>query len=503
MPEFSVNSSADDTCNYSLFLFLRALAILLLIAFAVGVCSAQQTNEILPGKVIEKVECVGDPSQSYALYLPSDYDAKHKSPILYAFDPGARGSVPVQRFKDAAEKYGWIIVGSNNSRNGPWKVAVDAWNAMRKDTLQRFSVDDGRAYATGFSGGARVAVQIAVGCDCLAGVIGVGAGFPGGLEPAPSMHFRFYGLVGVDDFNFAELRSLEDLLAKAGLVHRIQIFEGGHSWPPASVAMTPVAWMELQAMKDQKRASEEALVESMWQQAMQQAKTFEDVKNYAEAYRSYVDAQQSFKSLRDVSDADKKVSQLLDSRELRTSMREEQEDIRRQHDLDQQIRALIARREGTMSNDGRRTETATESAAESGNEDFETRNRLAALLSDLHKRSTVADDPRSRRVARRTLEGLFVSFIEQGIGMLEREKRYAEAAKYFKLATEIKPDRAGAFYYLAWAYAVQGDKKRSLNALSAAVEKGFSDLAAISGNKAFDPIRSDQQYQKIIQRLKQ
>jgi hypothetical protein len=44
-------------------------------------------------------------------------------------------------------------------------------------------------------------------------------------------------------------------------------------------------------------------------------------------------------------------------------------------------------------------------------------------------------------------------------------------------------------------------KKKSLRALQTAVEKGFSDLSAISGNKAFDGIRDELQYRQIIQAL--
>ena len=148
-----------------------------------------QIDSIPKGQIVERIEALNDSTQSYALYLPSNYTPDRKWPILYAFDPGARGRVPVERFKEAAEKYGWIVVGSNNSRNGPWELAVNAWNAMQKDTHQRFAIDDERLYATGFSGGARVAVRIAVACKCLAGVMGNGAGFPVGLAPSLEMHF--------------------------------------------------------------------------------------------------------------------------------------------------------------------------------------------------------------------------------------------------------------------------------------------------------------------------
>ena len=79
--------------------------------------SVTSSQEITKGQVIDKVTCAGNPTNSYALYLPSNYEPTRKWPILYAFDPGARGRVPVERFKEAAERFGWIVAGSNNSRN--------------------------------------------------------------------------------------------------------------------------------------------------------------------------------------------------------------------------------------------------------------------------------------------------------------------------------------------------------------------------------------------------
>src|SRR4030081_1330824 len=100
--------------------------------------------------------CAGEPNQSYALYLPANYTTEKKWPVLYAFDPGARGKIPAERFREPAEKYGWIIVASNNSRNGPMQPSVDAWNAMVKDTHARFAIDDDRVYVAGMSGAARL-----------------------------------------------------------------------------------------------------------------------------------------------------------------------------------------------------------------------------------------------------------------------------------------------------------------------------------------------------------
>ena len=83
-----------------------------------------------PGKIVERVVCAKNLEQSYALYLPSNYSPDRAWSIVFVFDPGARGKIPVELMKEAAERYGFIAVASNNSRNGPWKMEFDAADAM-------------------------------------------------------------------------------------------------------------------------------------------------------------------------------------------------------------------------------------------------------------------------------------------------------------------------------------------------------------------------------------
>jgi poly(3-hydroxybutyrate) depolymerase len=462
--------------------FLRFSVFLVLLAHATA-----QTDSIPRGQIVERIEALNDSSQSYALYLPSNYTPDRKWPILFAFDPGARGRVPVERFKQAAEKYGWIVLGSNNSRNGPWNIVVNAWNAMLTDSHQRFAIDDERMYTTGFSGGARAAIRIAAGCKCVAGIMANGAGFPGDLAPSPQMHFAFFGAAGVDDFNYAELKSLEEPLTKAGIIHRVQTFDGRHEWPPLSVATAAVEWLELHAIKAGKRPRDEVFINATWQQLLSDARTLEEAKKYSEAYPLYLDLAQSFKGLRDVAETETKVNQLGESRELKAAIREEQVQIRKQRELESRLNSLIA---------------APESTVNQTEEGFDSGNLLQKILNDLRKQSKVSEDSSQRRIARRVLDGLFVGLIEQGISLLQTEKNYSESIKPLKLATEVNPDRSGAFFYLAWAYAGNRDKKKSLQCLNTAVEKGFSDAAMITTNKAFDSLRNDPEYQQIMTRLR-
>ena len=130
-------------------LALLAASCLVLVAVP---CSSQgngRSQEPAPGQIAENVVCRGDTSQRYAVFLPSGYSRDRAWPILYAFDARARGLLPVQRFQDAAERYGYIVVGSNNSRNGPVALANDALRAMLADTTSRFAIDPNRVYPGG------------------------------------------------------------------------------------------------------------------------------------------------------------------------------------------------------------------------------------------------------------------------------------------------------------------------------------------------------------------
>src|SRR5258708_38317995 len=140
-----------------------------LTAFFVATISAaplfgcQQTEDsqsFPPGDLIPRVVALQNPQQSYALYVPTKYSRQRRWPIVYVFDPLARGPLALAQFQHAAELRGYIIAVSNNSRNGPWQSEFEAADAMVRDSQQRFTVNLQRIYFAGFSGGARAASQL-------------------------------------------------------------------------------------------------------------------------------------------------------------------------------------------------------------------------------------------------------------------------------------------------------------------------------------------------------
>jgi tetratricopeptide (TPR) repeat protein len=140
----------------------------------------------------------------------------------------------VERFAEAAERAGFIVAGSNTSRNGPIQPVVEAINSLITDTHQRFAIDQSRLYAAGFSGGSRVALSWAQN-GRIAGVVACGASF--GARGIPEkVSFQLYLAAGIDDFNHDELWETSRTLAQRGTLHRFIEFDGAHEWLPATLA---------------------------------------------------------------------------------------------------------------------------------------------------------------------------------------------------------------------------------------------------------------------------
>src|SRR3954466_9083889 len=90
----------------------------------VFISAAVFAQELPRGEIVGDVQCEADACQHYALYVPSYFNPSRQWPVILAFDGGGGGREGVERYRVAAEKYGYVVAGSNNSRNGPWNVGL-------------------------------------------------------------------------------------------------------------------------------------------------------------------------------------------------------------------------------------------------------------------------------------------------------------------------------------------------------------------------------------------
>jgi poly(3-hydroxybutyrate) depolymerase len=449
--------------------------------------ASTKPEELTPGRIIERVVCKNNSEQTYALYLPSNYSKTRRWPLIAAFDPGARGNLPVQHFKEAAERYGFIVCGSNNSRNGPMPPTGEAAKAMLGDVAARFAIDEKRVYMTGFSGGARAATTLAVFFNGqIAGVIGCGAGFAEGVDVNSSLPFVYYGTVGTEDFNYPEMKQLDRSLDQARVVHRLAVFEGGHDWAPSDECIAAIEWIELQAIKSGRRARDDSFVDRLFAAAQSRAIGYESAGRTFETYLEYAAITADFKGLKDITGAENKTASLRDSKAVRQALARDRDQETEQRRRINEIFGLRANAQ-KWSNDAPAQKPFLDD--------------LRRILSDLKRKSEAKENSPERALARRVLHQYTVASFEQSM-ILIQTKKYDLAAANLAIDAEALPDNWRVSYNLACAYALGGDKRRAIEALNNAVRKGFSNTTELETNHQLDSIRNETGFKRIVEGLK-
>jgi tetratricopeptide (TPR) repeat protein len=463
---------------------LAALALLWLSASA----AALPVSADLPrGRIVERVSCAADEAQVYALYLPSGYTPERKWPIVYAFDSHGQGARFAQLLRSAAERHGWIVASSHNSSNlAPMKENFAIMSALWADTHARFSIDDRRVYALGFSGLVRFTVSLALTAPgSLAGVIGANGGWPIGQTPAKQHDIPFFFTVGDTDFAYYELRDLKEKLESAGVPHRLEIFSGSHQWPPEELFTRALSWMELQAMRRGLRAKDPAVIDVLWTEDLARAHALEVGGKLEAAHGLYTALVRDFTGLRDTVKAAEGAARLAASDAFR---------------LQREMRlARDSRDRAYLEKVPRIFQDAPGEA---------TPDHVSHLLADLKipelkKKAKSDPDPEERLSAERVL---YAVYIQTGL-YLPREHsslgQYDRAILFLQVAAEIDPDVPNIPYRLATAYAKKGNQRRALDYLEMSVRKGWTDLRALETERAFDPFRKKEEFRRIVQQVRQ
>ncbi|HEY6387246.1 MAG TPA: hypothetical protein VIX91_16345 [Candidatus Acidoferrum sp.] len=466
-------------------LALLCAGLIVLCAPAFGQMSAPP-NTALPalqsGVVLSKVTSATQPEQSYALYLPSHYTRGKRWPIVYVFDPFARGNVPVELMKDAAERHGYIVAGSNNSRNGPWKPEAEAAQAMFQDTHARLSVDNNRVYFAGLSGGARLASSLAERCNCAAGVLLNSAGFSPSAPPTAGATFAVFATVGTFDFNYGEVVQLDEALGSLHYSHSLRSFDGPHQWAPESVMDEALAWFRLISMKVGHEERDAAFVKSEASEAEKRAKSLELSGDLYGSWKEYRQAAETFDGLGEDPTFRERAVVLEKEKAVRDGAKREQQAFEEQSRLSADIDSGLA---------ALRQDAANRA---------DIRTQVEQQIAELRNRAEHEKNPQKLRVAKRALAGAFVEAMETGQERLDAGD-FSHARTYFELAASGDPESMWALSKVAVARARDGDRSGALDTLRRVKEKskdpaGFS--AWLSDEPAFAKLRATNEFQALI-----
>lgn len=460
----------------------------LLVLFMPGIFYGITEKGLETGKIVSRVVILADSTQSYALYLPSNYSREKNWPLLFTFDPGARSEIPLTLFKDAAEKYGYIVVCSNNLKNGPWQSILKAMKAVWSDVLNRFSIDFDRIYTTGFSGGARAAAAFPhITGARVAGIIACGAGLPPAVKATQVKPAFYHGIVGIEDYNYKEMFRLNRELEAAGVDHFIEVFNGDHGWPPENICHEAIEGMELRAMKKGLRPKDRDLIETVFRCSLEKVRNLEATLNPYFARNHCLALEALFRDLIETGPIRDEITQHEASRELNKFQKEE--DKRNRTELE-----YIRRFLGVFT----RIKNYEQKWVD-----------LRKISSQLDLHNLVKDAAKKQNkfqsaMAKRLIDELVSKGNQEGNHYLKK-RDFIRARIFFGIAARANATGIRAYYNLACAYALQNRKKEAIENLKIAIknllEGGHKDFSFLEKDKDLASLRDEKEFQNLLKQL--
>jgi len=427
------------------------------------------------GQIIEKVECKSNPTQNYALYLPKSYDTKKEYPIIYAFDAHGTGKLPVSNYKDLAEKYGYIIVGSNNSQNGlPWEQSQAIATTLFNDTKARLAVNFNRINLLGFSGGARVANALTLSDNSISGVICCGAASPAVVPSSERNAYTFFGIAGNADLNYVEMKKYNDLdLAGHKVKHAFISFDGKHEWPPVSAMDEAFLWLELNNMRRDPSAKDDSLISSNLKKETEKLTAASKQDNEVEEYLISTRVINYYDGLSDLNLFFNTYKKLKTSPAIDKYLKDEEAGWVSEEKLQQQYLNSLQ------------------------TQNFDWWKKEIASLNQ-----QIKNDKNSKEslVKKRLLSYLSLVCYMQTSGALKQNN--IPMAEYFgQLYILVDPTNNEAYYLMAEIKAKQGKNDIALKALDEAVKNGFEDKKRLEDDSSFIGIRNDEAFKNVLKKI--
>lgn len=447
-------------------------------------------EKIERGKIIEKVSCLHDSRETYSLYLPSYYNCTVKWPVLFTFDYEARSALPVSRFQTAAEEFGYIIISSDNTRNGRKAPILKAMEELWLEANTRFSIDRSRVYAAGLSGGARMSSIFHMVIDHpVRGIIGVGAGIAPHIKPKDIKDSYFFGICGYADFNYKEMQELEQKLEKLNIPNRFIFYANHHVWPPQEICTRALEWLELMNLKEKDNLTDhqKTFIQRIYKQETVRVKQRDRSGEIYYAAKDYHALAHVFEGLTDTAQLQRKADELSGLHAYKVFEQEDAERIKKERYYYRKMAgAFIAIEDSTPGS------IQLEKLIE-----FMGVNELLHLLGNKH-------EPYLSSMAERTLYTLInksraVALDYMKAGDQKRAAVIWEIARLCRDHVYFFPDFD---IYRACNFASLGQDSKAIKTLEQAIGKGYRDLFFIDHAAAFDHLRHKAGFKKVTRHLK-
>lgn len=246
--------------------------ILLVLALGTFFCTSAQQIALKKGTISDTVQVMDSVAESFALYLPTNFDTSKEWPILLIFDMNGRAKQVLSMFREAAEEQGYVLASSNNVTDSLSLAENMLITSRMINTIYSIlPIRKNRTYVGGFASGARFSSLIPTFIKNIEGVVSCGSAVSTTEVLTNKNPFHFIGIVGNLDYNYPDMISLEKILDNLKFPNQLMIFEGDHEWPPRNYLSKALEIFTLAAMAKGVINKDQTLVEESYKRNLAEA----------------------------------------------------------------------------------------------------------------------------------------------------------------------------------------------------------------------------------------
>ena len=253
------------------------------------------------GAVMDSITVRDSINESFALFLPNNFEVTKKWPVIFVFDMQSRGKQALSMMATAAQDNGYILAASNTVNDSlSLSQNVLITSRMFKTVFSILPIQKDRVYTAGFSGGARIASIMPTFLDQIRGVITCGSPITNTDILTNKKLIHIIGIVGNQDFNYHDMINVKKRLDIMKIPNQILQFEGGHKWPSSNYLSTALEYLDLMAMRNKFIAKDTFLINRTYKANLLKINKLVSDSKPVHAFRKMNDMLEIYKNLRNL-----------------------------------------------------------------------------------------------------------------------------------------------------------------------------------------------------------
>lgn len=452
---------------------MKIILKLTIIVFLLSSCSTKNTEfkdktgaTLQIGKVYKNIRGLNDSMLNYSAYFPKKFDGKTSLPVLFLLDPHAEGYTPVSMYQSLADKYNYLLIGSNNSQNGmPMSDFNQYFISLIKEVENRYPIAKNAMFSGGFSGGAKMAIFCAEQFPEIIGAVACGASISKPIDSEPNYYFA--GIVGNKDFNYLEMRQSFAMFDRYGFDYTATIFEGKHQWAPLNAFETAFIGFDIYQMKRKNKPTNKENIEIIRKNMHDSVNIYINEHKILDAYEMLQQEKRWFYGLEPIAEVQKQIVQITQSLDFKMQIQKRRQAITQEIKLRSEfVKALEI-------------------------------NDIDWWKMEYKKIKTPTHNTEIDLVKERLLNYIsMVSFMLIKTNIENNELKKAEKKlKIYKLIDQKNPD---VYLMYAYFYLQNNDKERMQENLKKAKENGIKSFEVYANDPFWKKLFQQKQVKEII-----